>query len=343
MYLCVPMSAVSVIIPVYKVEPYVARCARSLFEQTLEDIEFIFVDDCSPDRSVEIIKEVLADYPNRQEQVRFVRTPRNGGLARARVFGLKFATGDYIIHCDSDDAVSPDAYRLMYEKAVAEDLDVVTCDFQFFAGNASWVQSQYSEPGREIGDILTGKVWSNVWSRMSRRCLWNDIILPRGDMWEDMAFTIQTIARADRIGYIPIPLYLYYIRSGSISCSSGMQVSIKKWRSQVANVELILEFLSDVTTVTWQPADIIKLKYSCRSVLKAYIQIPQFYRRWRETFPEVDQVFLWTKGISSREKFDYCLFRLHLYSFWHHPYRSVRRVLRVIYYRVFFNRTPPIS
>ncbi len=343
MYLCAPMSAVSVIIPVYKVEPYVARCARSLFEQTLEDIEFIFVDDCSPDRSVEIIKEVLADYPDRKEQVRFVRTPRNGGLARARVFGLKFATGDYIIHCDSDDAVTPDAYRQMYEKAVAEDLDVVTCDFQVFAGNASWVQSQYSEPGREIGDILTGKVWSNVWSRMSRLCLWDDIILPRGDMWEDMAFTIQTIARADRIGYIPIPLYLYYIRSGSISCSWDMQASIKKWRSQVANVELILEYLSDVTTVTWQPADIIKLKYRCRSVLKAYIQIPQFYRRWRETFPEVDQVFLWTKGISSREKFDYCLFRLHLYSFWHHPYRSVRRVLRVINYRVFFNRTPPIS
>ena len=56
------MPAVGVIIPVYKVEPYAARCARSFFGQTLEDIEYIFVDDCSPDRSIEIIKEVLAEY-----------------------------------------------------------------------------------------------------------------------------------------------------------------------------------------------------------------------------------------------------------------------------------------
>ena len=344
------MSAVSVIIPVYKVEPYVARCARSLFEQTLEDIDFIFVDDCSPDRSVEIIKEVLADYPDRKEQVRFVRTPRNGGLARARVFGLQYAKGDYVIHCDSDDAVSPDAYRLLYEKAVAEDLDVVTCDFQVFAGNASWVQSQYSEPGREIGDILTGKVWSNVWSRMSRHCLWNDIILPRGDMWEDMAFTIQTIAKANRMGYISNPLYRYYMRSGSISCSFSMRASIKKWRSQVANVELILEYLSDVTTVTWQPADIIKLQYRCRSVLKDYIQIPQVYRRWRNTFPEVDRAILRSSCISFWEKFDYCLIRLHLFylwkstcRIWKNTCRSVRRFLRIIYYRVFYNCTPPVG
>ena len=337
------MPAVSVIIPVFKVEPYVARCARSLFSQTLEDIEYIFVDDCSPDRSIEIVKEVLADYPDRKGQVHFVRTPRNGGLARARVFGLKYAKGDYIIHCDSDDAVTPDAYRLMYEKAVAEDLDVVTCDYRAFLESTSWVQSQYSEPGCEIADILSGKVWSTVWSRMFRRCLWNEIILPIADMWEDMVFTIQTVTRANRIGYIPVPLYLYYMRSDSICGAWGMRASIKKWSSQVANAGLILEYLSGVTPVTWQPSDIIKLKYSCRLALRNYVDISQFYRRWRETFPELDSVYLRTDGISFREKFYYCLFRLHLYYFWHHPYRYFRRVLRVIYFRVFFHCTPPAS
>ena len=343
------MSAVSVIIPVYKVEPYVARCARSLFDQTLEDIEFIFVDDCTPDRSIDIVKEVLADYPNRKEQVQFVRTPRNGGLARARVYGLKYATGDYITHCDSDDAVMPDAYRLMYEKAVAEDLDVVTCDFQVFAGNASWVQSQYSEPGREIGDILTGKVWSNVWSRMSRRCLWDDIIVPRADMWEDMVFTIQTIVKADRIGYIPVPLYLYYMRPGSISSFPGKHEAAKQLYSQVANVNLILEYLSGVTPVTWKPSDVTILKYRCRRVVKDFVQIPQFYHRWRDTFPEVDRAILGMSGIDFREKIDYCLIRSRLYYPWKsfcrikkNTYRSIRRFLRIVYYRVFFHCDPPV-
>lgn len=331
------MSAVSVIIPVYKVEPYVARCARSLFEQTLEDIEYIFVDDCTPDRSIEIVKEVLADYPNRKEQVHFVRTPRNGGLARARVFGLKYAKGDYIIHCDSDDAVMPDAYQLMYEKAVAEDLDVVTCDYQVLGVKMPHVQSQYSIPGREIGDILIGKVWSTVWSRMSRRSLWDDIIVPRADMWEDMVFTIQIISRAKRIGYIQKPLYLYYRRSGSISASPGVYSSIRRWTSQVANAEQVLGFLSNAASTSWDSSDVIVFKYSTRGPLVAWLHVPQVYHRWRETFPEVDCAIL-RSGISLKAKFDYCLFFLHV----SYPYRRIRRVLRIVYYRVFFHCTPPV-
>lgn len=338
MYLCAPMSAVSVIIPVYKVEPYVARCARSLFEQTLEDIEYIFVDDCTPDRSIEIVKEVLADYPDRKEQVHFVRTPRNGGLARARVFGLKYASGDYIIHCDSDDAVELDAYRQMYEKAVAENLDVVTCDYQVLGEQKPRVQSQFSAPGREISDILTGKVWSTVWSRMSRRNLWDDIIEPRADMWEDMAFTIQIISKAKRIGYIQSPLYLYYRRLGSISASPGMYSSIRRWASQVANAKLVIELLTNSTSTTWEPSDLIVFKYSSRGPLATWTTIPQFYHRWRKTFPEVDGAILWTKGISFQERIDYCLLFLHLFR----PYRRIRRVLRIVYYRVFYNCKPPV-
>ena len=79
------MPAVSVIIPVYNVEPYIARCARSLFSQTLEDLEFIFIDDCTPDRSMEVVREVLEqEFPARESQVRVFRMPVNGGLANAR-------------------------------------------------------------------------------------------------------------------------------------------------------------------------------------------------------------------------------------------------------------------
>ena len=124
------MPAVSVIIPVYKVEPYIARCARALFSQTMEDLEFIFVDDCTPDASIAVMREVLQEFPERKEQVVVYRMPQNSGLVAVRMQGLALARGEYVIHCDSDDAVDPEAYQLMYEKAVAEDLDIVTCDFR---------------------------------------------------------------------------------------------------------------------------------------------------------------------------------------------------------------------
>lgn len=92
------MSKVSVIVPVYKVEKYIERCARSLFNQTLDDIEYIFVDDCSPDRSIEILNQVIGDYPRRKDQVQIIHHASNQGLALARQTGLKAATGEYIAH-----------------------------------------------------------------------------------------------------------------------------------------------------------------------------------------------------------------------------------------------------
>ena len=63
------MFKISVVIPVYRVEDYIERCARRLFEQTLDDIEFIFIDDCTPDRSIVLLKKILDEYPFRKEQV----------------------------------------------------------------------------------------------------------------------------------------------------------------------------------------------------------------------------------------------------------------------------------
>ena len=99
------MPKVSVIIPVYGVEKYIEKCARSLFEQTLDDIEYLFVDDCTPDKSVDILKHILEEYPHRKSQVVIHRMEQNSGQAVVREWGVKNAKGDFIIHCDSDDWV----------------------------------------------------------------------------------------------------------------------------------------------------------------------------------------------------------------------------------------------
>lgn len=100
---------VSVCVPVYKVEACVERCARSLFEQTMkEGIEFIFVDDCSPDGSVDVIRRVLKDYPERQGQVKFIRNAVNSGASVTRNNALEESVGEYVLFVDADDVLELD-------------------------------------------------------------------------------------------------------------------------------------------------------------------------------------------------------------------------------------------
>ena len=124
------MPKVSIIVPVYGVEKYIERCARSLFEQTLDDIEYLFIDDCTPDKSVEILKRVLEEYPHRKSQVVIHRMEQNSGQAKVREWGMRNATGEYLIHCDSDDWVDMDMYRIMYEEAKRTDADIVMCGYK---------------------------------------------------------------------------------------------------------------------------------------------------------------------------------------------------------------------
>lgn len=129
---------ISVIVPVYGTEKYIERCVRSLMEQTMTDgIEFIFVDDCTPDHSVEIIEHTIKEYPHRLDQVCILHHENNMGLTCARNTGLSHARGEYICHCDSDDYVDKSMYLKLYQTASTGNYDMVYCDFYFDYGNTS--------------------------------------------------------------------------------------------------------------------------------------------------------------------------------------------------------------
>ena len=94
---------VSVIITIYNREKYIVDCSRTLFEQTLEDIELIFVDDASTDHSITLLRTLLEQYPRRISQTKIICLEKNGGRAVARQTGIDHSTGEYVIHVDSDD------------------------------------------------------------------------------------------------------------------------------------------------------------------------------------------------------------------------------------------------
>ncbi len=121
---------VTIIIPIYRCEKYIERCIRSLMNQTLkEGIEFLFINDKSPDRSMNILFQVLKDYPLREQQITIIENERNLGAARTRMKGISFAKGDYIGWCDSDDWIDIDMYEKMILATDNGKIDIVVSDY----------------------------------------------------------------------------------------------------------------------------------------------------------------------------------------------------------------------
>ena len=179
---------ISVVIPIYRVEAFIERCARSLMEQTMDDVEYIFVDDCSPDGSIDILNHVVAEYPQRKVQI--IRHEVNHGLPAARNTGLAVTTGEYIFHCDSDDYMECDALEKMYNKAVETDADIVYSDWYLdrpsltptVEGRTRYMRcpdytssSTGGLQGAEeaLRGLLHGTMKYNVWNKLVRRELYN--------------------------------------------------------------------------------------------------------------------------------------------------------------------------
>lgn len=119
---------VSVCVPVYGVEKYIRRCAISLFEQTYYNIEYIFINDCTKDRSIEVLMDTLEDYPNRKSQVSIINHQHNKGLAGARNTGVQQATGEFILWVDSDDYMDVTTVEKMVNLQMKNNSDIVCCD-----------------------------------------------------------------------------------------------------------------------------------------------------------------------------------------------------------------------
>lgn len=207
---------VSVIAPVYGVEDFISRAADSMMKQTLDDVEFIFVDDCSPDQSIARLREVVDRYP--QREVKVVRHDVNLGLPAARNTGMAAARGEYIFHWDSDDYAELDMLETLYKKAKIDGCDYVWCDWflTFDTNSRAMSQPDAANPREALTIALSGGMKYNVWNKLIARKLYkdNDIHFPNGrSMGEDMTM-IKLLAKAKKIGHVSKPLY-HYIRTNS--------------------------------------------------------------------------------------------------------------------------------
>ncbi len=211
---------ISVIVPIYKVEKYIERCATSLFEQTIDNIEYIFIDDCTPDKSMEILRLVIEKYRIRlaeeKKVVRVMRMPTNSGLPAVRRHGIIHAKGDYIIHCDSDDWVDTNLYELLYNRAIETGAEVVICPVIEEWGERTASIHMYEDLGDSCQMVL--KNWYKncvqmyTVNKLVRASVYKDNhILPYEgiSMWEDNGLMFRVFYYASGLAHINNSSYHY--------------------------------------------------------------------------------------------------------------------------------------
>lgn len=290
---------VSVIVPIYGVEAYIERCAVSLFEQTLDDIEYIFVNDCTPDNSMAILAEVLSRYPQRREQVRIINQPKNLGAAKAREDGIKAARGEYIIHCDSDDWVEKNMYQLLYEKAIADNSDMVICDWYESDGKNSNIRCPKLNLDADLlSGIINISIGGSLWNKLVARNIYSTLVFyPTAHMMEDFAYLVQLVHKCKNIGYLELPLYYYFIRPDSICHEEGESALVKRWSQAVANTEIACKYAIKEGFYKEYEKDFLTLKFNIRGFLMPLMkQNNRYWKEWIYCFPELNWKFLGLKS-----------------------------------------------
>lgn len=238
---------ISVLIPVYNVEKYIERCLISLFENTIARYcEFIIVDDCSPDNSMNVIQSVLEKYTNIKENISLHSHDCNRGSAATRNTALLHSHGEYVICVDSDDWVEPDYLERLYVKANETHADIVVCDlYKEYIHKTIRIKNQLCEDAEEcLKGLLTGQVEGWLWIKLIRRSLIleNNISWVEGvDLWEDVLFSIKICYFASKIKYLSLPLYHYVQYNNNSICANFSEKRKNDLYNVTANVENFLK------------------------------------------------------------------------------------------------------
>lgn len=224
------MIKVSIIVPVYNVEEYLAKCLDSILAQTLEEIEIIAIDNGSTDSSLKI----LLNYASNHNKIKMFKI-QSRGLSNARNFGLLQAEGEYVGYVDSDDFVDPNMFETMYKKAKEQDSVIVECSLHHTYANKEYpelIKKYYTQSellcyGRYI-------VWNKIYHR--EWMLESKAQFPLNTIYEDVGFTVNLIPHITKYDYVDIAPYYYLQRRGSLSNKSC---------EKTMDIFIILQYISD--------------------------------------------------------------------------------------------------
>lgn len=304
---------VSVIVPIYNVERFIERCVRSLLEQTMMDMEYIFVDDCTPDASVEILERVIQEYPERIGNIHIVRQSVNSGVAEARYRGMIEARGEYLAMCDSDDWVEKDMYEKMYRKAKEIDADIVGCDFyEEYLDYRNYIVQSFDLPQEEcIRKMLYAAIGGHLWRRLVKKEILTQCglhLLSGVNMWEDLVICIKMHYFSKRVGYINEGLY-HYVQYNTTSLVNS--VNSRQFENIQTACRLIDSFLKEQGIFDKYRLEFYERVFIAKLNL-VFVSALQDYHKWQTYYPESNK-YIRKYHIAIHNKILFTLLRWRFY------------------------------
>lgn len=215
---------ISIVTPVYEVEQYISECTQSVIDQSYDNIEFILVDDCSGDNSINIAEKLLVNSVKSGLVYKIMRHEHNRGVSAARNTALHVASGDYIFCLDSDDKLTPQCVETLVEKAVSTDADMVVCS-HISEGKAQTRGGFLNAPVDMVNtneDCIRAfaQSWFNVapWCKLIKRSFIEQyqLYFKEGIINEDAPWTFQLCLNAQSMVFVKRDLYVYRDSTNSI-------------------------------------------------------------------------------------------------------------------------------
>lgn len=273
---------------------YIGKCAESLFSQDYPNIEYIFVDDCSPDNSREVLKATINKHDDLHDRISILTHSENRGLPAARNTGLRQAKGTYVVHCDSDDFMESDMVSSLVECAEINNADFVWCNWflSYKDSHRLMKEHYYKTPQEALRACLVGNMKYNVWNKLVRKSLYdkNNIFFPEGrSMGEDMTM-MRLLACSRKTGFVPKALY-HYVKTNN--CSITSIYSDEHIADLEKNVSWTVDFVCRHIDEKRILKDIVNFKLSTKLPFLISYKKSDF-EHWLKMFPEVNDKSFYT-------------------------------------------------
>ena len=283
---------VSILVPFYKVENYVGRCVESLFTQTYKNIEYVFVNDCTPDGSMEVINEKIDKY-GMNDKCKMIIHNQNQGISASRNDCLDNMTGDYFLFIDSDDYIDQDMVELLVEAAVRENADISGCGYieEYADHSVEHPQKYTNDHGEMMRAITLLTIKGVMWKLLVRSTIVTEHkdevrFIPDRNMVDDYLFCCQIFYYAKRFASVDRCMY-HWIQYNPNNYTHTTVFAVE---SQAAAIRKTEDFYREKGVYDVVKTELIQRKFISKLPLlfdKECIDVV----RWRNLFPESNNVW----------------------------------------------------
>lgn len=277
--------------PIYKVEQYLEKTLASIFTQTYPYLDYVFVNDCSPDNSLQVLKDTIAKYQIEENRYTIVSHAQNEGIAVSRTDCIANAKGDYVYFVDSDDWIEKDTVEQMVSATKGGTIDIVGCDYMkdYLSSKTTYHHDNYAETCREnLYKCLNYDIATVLWKLLIRRELFDNFkITPHVDIVEDYIMSVKLYYYAKSFVAIP-KAYYHYVQYNQSRVSLQTLWSITM---HIKGVEEVEQFCREKELYNDEVAyKLLLRKFNIKSNFVINNQLLDI-NAYQETFPEAKGIW----------------------------------------------------